>query len=148
MHGHKTTCGIVASQVNPDYVQALVNSATLELRNLAPHIVVTLIPVPGAFEIPYGVRVLLNDKKVDVIIALGVIIQGETDHARLIAESVTFAIHRLALESGTPIIHGVVSVNSIEQADARCMDPENNRGIEAARAAIEMTRLLDEYRKE
>ncbi|MFQ3577977.1 MAG: 6,7-dimethyl-8-ribityllumazine synthase [Verrucomicrobiia bacterium] len=147
-HGHKTTCGIVASQVNPDHVQALVNAATMELRNLAPNVVLTLVPVPGAFEIPYGIRILLSEKKVDVIIALGVIIEGETDHARLIGDSVTYAIHRLALDSGVPIIHGIVSAKSVEQADARCMDPDNNRGIEAARAAIEMARLLDEHRKE
>lgn len=142
---HKFAFSIVASQYNPQYVQGLVNAAAVELRSLAPGSTINLVQVPGAFEIPMAVKKTIQDKSPSAVIAVGVIIEGETDHARLIAETTTQSLQRLSLDHSVPVIHCVLSVKSEEQARARCLEQgELNRGVEAARAAVEMARLFEE----
>ena len=89
---------LVASQFNATYVQGLVTHCTEELRALSPLANVTLHLVPGAFEIPIVVREIALKKDVDAIIALGVIIEGETNHARLLGNVVTNALQQIALD--------------------------------------------------
>lgn len=138
---------LVASQFNARYVQGLVTHCTEELRVLSPLANVTLHLVPGAFEIPLVVRELALKKSVDAIIALGVIIEGKTDHARLLGEVVTTSLQQIALETGVPVIHAVQSVKNDAQARERCLEDKLNRGKDAARAAYEMANLLAELRK-
>ncbi len=138
---------LVASQFNARYVQGLVNHCTNELRILAPTANVTLYSVPGAFEIPIVVREIALMETADAIIALGVILEGETAHARHLGEVVTNALQHLALEYGVPVIHAVLSLQNEEQARARCLEDEINRGTEAARAAFGITNLIGELRK-
>ncbi len=138
---------LVASQFNPDYVQGLVTHCTEELRTLSPQANVTLHLVPGAFEIPIVVREVALKKSADAIIALGVIIEGETDHARLLGDVVTQSLQQIALEHGVPVIHAVQSVKDEVQARERCLEKNINRGTEAARAAFEIANLLAELRK-
>ena len=138
---------IVASQFNAKYVQGLVNHCSDELRSLSPASNVVLHLVPGAFEIPLLVREVAVKKKPDAIVALGVIIQGETDHAQHIGEVVAHALQRISIEHGVPVIHGVQSLKNEAQAKKRCLDDEHNRGTEAARAAVEMANLVAELRK-
>ncbi|MEO6870952.1 MAG: 6,7-dimethyl-8-ribityllumazine synthase [Chthoniobacterales bacterium] len=138
---------LVASQFNPDYVQGLVTHCTEELRAISPQSNVKLHLVPGAFEIPIVVREVALKKNVDAIIALGVIIEGETDHARLLGDVVTHSLQQIALEHGVPVIHAVQSVKNEEQARERCLGDKINRGTEAARAALEVANLLAEIRK-
>src|SRR3954471_2968744 len=89
---------LVASQFNAKYVQGLVTHCTDELRTLSPASNVVLHLVPGAFEIPLVVREVALKKNADAIIALGVILEGETAHARLLGQSVTSALQKIALE--------------------------------------------------
>lgn len=137
---------LVASQFNARFVQGLVNHATEELRALTPNAVVTLHQVPGAFEIPVIVRELAMQKKADAIIAIGVIIQGSTAHAEHLAQSVTNALQQIALEFGVPVINAVLSVENESQARERCLEKKINRGIEAARAAIQIAGVMQEVR--
>jgi 6,7-dimethyl-8-ribityllumazine synthase len=138
---------LVASRFNAKYVQGLVNHCTDELRLLSPASNVTLHLVPGAFEIPIAVREVAIKKSADAIIALGVIIEGKTAHARHLGEVVTNALQQLALEHGVPVIHAVLSLFNEEQARERCLEGRINRGTEAARAAFEITNLLTDLRK-
>jgi 6,7-dimethyl-8-ribityllumazine synthase len=137
---------IVASQFNQAYVQGLVDHFTGELRNLAPAATLTLHQVPGAFEIPVIVRELASQRRGDAIIAMGVILKGETDHGEHLARSVTDALQRIAVSYGTPVLNVVLSFDSETQAQERCLEDEINRGTEAARAAIEITNLMSKLR--
>lgn len=138
---------IVASQFNAEYVQGLVNHATDELRSLCPAAALTLHQVPGAFEIPVVVREIACQKKADAIIAIGVILQGGTTHAEHLASSVTNALQQIAIEYGVPVINAVLSVKTEEQARERCLEKKLNRGIEAARAAIEVANVMSDLRE-
>jgi 6,7-dimethyl-8-ribityllumazine synthase len=142
----KRQFAIVASQFNAHYVQGLIDHATAELRALAANSRVSLIQVPGAFEIPIVVQELAVQKRADVIIAIGVILQGQTHHAEHLGRTVTDALQRIALQHGVPVIHAVLSLDSEEQAQARCLDHEMNRGTEAARSAVQIATALAELR--
>ena len=142
----KRTFHIVASQFNAAYVQGLVDHAREELRALAPGSAVSVHRVPGSFEIPVIVRELASQNKADAIIACGVILQGETDHAQNLSRSVTDALQGIAVERGVPVINAVLSFDNEDQACARCLENEINRGTEAARAAVEIANVLSELR--
>jgi 6,7-dimethyl-8-ribityllumazine synthase len=135
---------IVASKYNEVYSDALVDHVIEELVDYLPQARVDLIRVPGAFEIPVAVKALLQLEAPICVIALGVIIRGETAHADLVASSVTDALQQLALEYNTPIIHEVLLVEDEAQAHVRCLGEEMNRGIEAARAAAAMVEVFSE----
>jgi 6,7-dimethyl-8-ribityllumazine synthase len=146
--GRKCHFSIVASLFNGQYVQGLVDHATDELRSLSPAAVISLHQVPGAFEIPVVVRELALQKKADAILALGVILQGKTSHAQNLARSVTDALQQIAIEYGIPVINAVLSLETEEQAQARCLGSEINRGTEAARAAIEIASVMGDLRSQ
>ncbi len=133
---------IVASQYNAKFTQPLVDNAYQEINLLEPGATVTLISTPGAFEIPLVVQTVAELGRYQAIIALGLLLQGETAHAALVAESVTRALLDISLAHRTPVIHGVLLVENEDQARARCIDPEFNRGVEAARAAVAAARTL------
>jgi len=142
----RRTFVIVASTYNPKYVQGLVDHATKEIHTILPNSPITLHQVPGAFEIPVAVQEIARRGGMDAIIALGVIIEGETDHAGHVASAVTHALLDLSLKYRIPIIHEVLSVKNEEQASARCLDGKINRGTEAARAALSISNLMVEIR--
>ena len=144
--GTKRNFAIVASLYNANYVQGLVDHATDELRSVMPGASIALHQVPGAFEIPVVVRELALGKKVDAILAIGVILQGDTAHAEHLTRSVTDALQRIAIDHGVPVINAVLSMKTEEQARARCLEDELNRGTEAARAAIEIANVLADLR--
>jgi 6,7-dimethyl-8-ribityllumazine synthase len=144
--GDKRRFAIVASAFNGEYVQGLIDHASKELQELSASAVVALYRVPGAFEIPIVVREIALQEKIDAILALGVILQGETPHARNLASSVTHALQQIAIEYGVPVINAVLSLESEEQARARCLGSKINRGTEAARAAVEMAKMLGDLR--
>jgi 6,7-dimethyl-8-ribityllumazine synthase len=137
---------IVASQFNAYYVDGLIDHARKELHALDPRVAVTLQRVPGAFEIPIVVHELASKKNVEAIIALGVILQGETSHAENLTRSVTDALQRIALDHGVPVIHAVLSFANEDQARERCLASHINRGTEAARTAVEIASTLAKLR--
>jgi len=141
----RTFC-IVASRFNAQYVQGLVDHATEELRALAPEAAISLHRVPGAFEIPVVVRELASRKTTDGVIACGVILRGETNHAQNLSRSVTDALQRIAVEHAVPVINVVLSFDNETQARARCLENKINRGTEAARAAVEIANVMSDLR--
>jgi 6,7-dimethyl-8-ribityllumazine synthase len=138
---------IVASQFNARYVQGLVDHVEKELNILAPNAAISIQRVPGAFEIPVVVRELASLDKADAIIACGVIMQGETNHAKNLSHSVTDALQRIAVDHGVPVINVVLSFDNEAQARERCLENKINRGTEAARAAVEIANVLSELRR-
>ena len=140
--------GIVASEYNREYVDGLVGFAKDELLAIAPQSEATVLRVPGSFEIPIAVQAVIEHQAPNAVLAFGVIFDGETMHAELIAGAVTTALMNLSLQHKTPILHEVLVVKNDEQATERCLLPKINRGIEAARAAIRILSTLSNLAKE
>jgi 6,7-dimethyl-8-ribityllumazine synthase len=142
--GPRVRICIVAAKYNETYTDALVQNVIEELGELVPQGRVDLIRVPGAFEIPVTVASVIEREAPACIIALGVIIRGATQHADLVATSVTNGLQQLAMESKRPIINEVLLVDDEKQAYARCIGAQLNRGKEAARAAASMIDIFQE----
>ena len=142
--GPKVRICIVASKYNEQFTDALVENAIEELGELVPQGRVDLIRVPGAFEIPVMIASVLERDPPACIIALGLIIRGSTEHADLVARSVTDSLQQLAIKSLRPVIHEVLLVEDEKQAYARCIGAQLNRGKEAARAAAAMIDIFQE----
>jgi len=135
----KIAITIVASQYNSEFTDALVENAQQELKELTPNAQINLVRVPGAFEIPATVEAVMRHNQPTCVIALGLIIRGQTAHGDLVAESVTHALQQIAVNHVTPIIHEVILCKDEKQAHARCVGNTLNRGKEAARAAVAIT---------
>lgn len=144
--GQRRTYVIVASQYNREFVTGLVEHARRELEAISPATVIQTYEVPGAFEIPLVVQEVAARGGIDAIIALGVIIEGQTQHAALIAGAITTSLQQLSLTHRLPIIHEVLLVKTEEQARVRCLEEEINRGTEAARVAAQMVQTLSALR--
>jgi len=161
----RTTAGarfaIIASEYNAEYADSMVRAAETELKKGgAKHI--EIIRVPGAFEIPLIAARLARisceaaapaktsaRKAVHVsrftfhaLICLGVILRGETVHAEHIGTAVTRALMELQLTYEIPVIHEVLLLENEAQARARCLDPNHNRGAEAAQTALSMVQVM------
>ena len=137
--GSSFKIGIVVSQWNADITNALLEGAQDTLRKagvLTENIEV--IYVPGSFELPWGARQIMKPGKRDAVICLGCIIQGETKHDEYIASAVASGIMQLGLMSGIPVIFGVLTTNTEEQAKDRAGGKHGNKGAEAALAALQM----------
>lgn len=139
-----TRFGIVESLYNREFTGPMGDAAVAELRAIDPGILVSRVSAPGSFEIPVLVKALLAKQAFQAVIALGVLLRGETAHADLVASSITHSLQTLAVEFQTPVIHEVLLVGSIEQARERCLGTKLNRGVEAARAAVRAARSIRE----
>ena len=142
----RRTFALVASDYNPEFVRGLSDHAEKELHAISPNFHILHFTVPGAFEIPLLVQELAAKKGIDAIIALGVIIEGETQHAAQIGAAVTNSLQQIALTYHLPVIHEVLLVKNAEQARKRCLEDEINRGTEAARVAVKMVTVLGDVR--
>ncbi|MEM7144009.1 MAG: 6,7-dimethyl-8-ribityllumazine synthase [Verrucomicrobiota bacterium] len=147
MIGPRQTIAIIASIYNDEFVSALIKAAQKELEQLVPQATVPLLRVPGAYEIPVCAQYLAKHGNPDVIIALGVVIRGETAHADLVASSVCDSLQRVATENLVPIVNEVLLLNNAEQAKERCMGTRINRGVEAARAAAGMAEMFQKLQR-
>jgi 6,7-dimethyl-8-ribityllumazine synthase len=135
--------GIVISRFNDLFTNQLLRGALDCLqRHGARDDAVTVVWVPGAFEIPLAVQQMAAGGKHDALIALGVVIQGATSHAGLINSQVARALSQISLKSNIPVIDGVVAVDNLEQAIERAGTKAGNRGWSAALSAIEMASLM------
>ncbi|MGC3990258.1 MAG: 6,7-dimethyl-8-ribityllumazine synthase [Chthoniobacteraceae bacterium] len=143
---HRRSIAVVSSQYNDEFVQGLVSNFEEEIGAVAPGTHIHKYEVPGSFEIPLMVQELASYGGFDAIIAFGLIIQGETKHAELIGSAVTQALMTTSLQHRVPVIHEVLLVKDEEQARARCLGKDLNRGIEAARATAQMIQSFSEVR--
>ncbi|GMT41765.1 MAG: 6,7-dimethyl-8-ribityllumazine synthase [bacterium] len=102
---------------------------------------ITLMRVPGSFEIPFGAQKAVNAGKFDAVICLGTIIRGDTRHYEFLSSEVTKGIASIALKSKIPVSYGIVTAETLEQAVERAGSKAGNRGWDAALSAIEMANL-------
>jgi 6,7-dimethyl-8-ribityllumazine synthase len=145
INGAELRLGIAAARFNPELVEGLLTHVTETLRaagvkdaNLA------VMRVPGSHEVPWAAHTLATGSQSDCVIALGVLVAGDTNHHEMVGESVSHALQRIAIDTRTPVINGVIVANSTEQARARCIGAIN-RGAEFAQAALEMAALRRKF---
>ncbi len=103
---------------------------------------VTICRVPGAFELPIAASTFAKSGQFDAVVAIGALVRGDTPHFDFISLQVTMDLSRVALDSGVPVAYGVITCNTMEQAEARSGPGGGNKGWEAALAAIEMASLM------
>lgn len=133
---------LVASRWNDFLTSRLVEGALDALERLgADEKAVALFKVPGSFEIPLLARKLAGSAKYDAVICLGTIIRGETPHFEYIAGEVTKGIAQAAMETGVPVLYGIVTADTLEQAIDRAGVKAGNKGFEAAMSAVELVNL-------
>lgn len=141
--GRDLRVAIVASRFNDTISKRLVEGAVDCLaRHGAMEDRISISWVPGAFELPSAATRLAASGEVDAIICLGVIVRGETPHFDYVAGGAATGIAEVAATSGVPVIFGVLTTDTTEQAEARAGGKMGNKGFEAALAAIEMANLF------
>ncbi len=134
---------LVASRFNDFIVSRLIAGAIDALvRHGAAEGDITVVRVPGAFEIPQAVSAMVRSGKHDVVVALGAVIRGSTPHFDYIAAEVAKGVAQTALQASIPVSFGVLTTDTIEQAIERAGSKAGNKGAEAAMSAIEMANLL------
>ena len=142
MNGADLRIGVVVSRFNEMVTDRLLKGALGVLhRHGIPDDGVTVVHVPGSFEIPFAARKLATAGICDAVVCLGTLIRGETDHYEYLASHVTGALSRLALEQDVPITYGLITAETTEQALNRAGLKHGNKGAEAASAAVEMADL-------
>tara|TARA_Y100000746_G_C15371079_1_gene394174 strand:- start:119 stop:550 length:432 start_codon:yes stop_codon:yes gene_type:complete len=140
---------IVASNFYKELSNDLIDGATASLASskIASSFGIKVVEVPGAFEIPGTVKKILDNKEPSLIITLGVIIKGETNHFEQISEFVFDSISKLTMSSGVPISFGVISALDYKQAQERALISKRNKGAEVASAGLKMLKLYEQYKK-
>ena len=142
---------IIASTFYKDLTDQLIQGVHSEVikpkYNLHNDTTITVIKVPGAFEIPGMVKQILDNKNPDLIITLGVLIKGETNHFEYISESVAHSISKLTISSNVPIIFGVITALNYIQASERALVSKKNKGAELMGTGLKMLELYDQYKK-
>ncbi len=135
--------GIVASRFNELIVRRLVAGALdALLRHGAADDMIDIAWVPGAFELPIAAQRMVEIGRYDAIICLGAVIRGATPHFEYVAAEAAKGIAKVGLDAGMPVIYGVLTADTIEQAIERAGTKAGNRGVDAAVSAIEMVNLL------
>ena len=144
--GRGLRVAIAASRFNQEITDELVTNS---LQTLAASGVdrraIRVVRVPGAFELPMAAKWLCRDGRYDAIICLGAVIRGDTPHFDFIARAVSQGLMDVALTEGRPVVFGVLTTETVEQAAERAGAAGLNRGAEAARTAIEMAVLARQF---
>jgi len=131
--------GIIVAEWNAGITGALYSGALQSLiNNGVPEQNIIKHDVPGTFELTLGAQLMAENYALDAIIALGCVIQGETPHFDYICQAVSQGITRVALDNSIPVIFGVLTTNTLEQAQDRAGGKHGNKGVEAAVTAIKM----------
>ena len=134
--------GVVVSRFNGEIVNKLLESALAELDRVGvAKESITVMAVPGAFELPIAAMALAKTRRYSCIVALGCVIRGETAHFEYVAGEAASGIQLAALETGVPVSFGVLTVDTTEQAEARI-----DKGADAVRSALEMADLFSQLR--
>ena len=129
---------VIASEYNSVIMDRLIDGAKRVLKGQQQ---VSVIRVPGSFELPLAAKKAAQSKKYDAIVALGCVMRGETAHFEFISASVSDGLQHVALETGIPVGFGVLTVDTVQQAMDRSGD-SGNKGSEAALTALEMIDVL------
>lgn len=140
----KLKIGIAVSEWNPEITQALYKGAIEAFKDngiLKEHIIT--LAVPGSFELVYGCKHLITTHKLDTVIAIGSVIQGETKHFDFVCNAVSLGIKDLNIKYDTPIVFCVLTDNTLQQALDRSGGKHGNKGIECAVAALKMANLRE-----
>lgn len=139
--------GLIASRFNDFMTKELVSGC---IDTLVRHGVedkdITVAWVPGAFEVPLVAQKMAKDKTFDALICLGTVIRGATPHFDYIAAEVAKGVAKVSLDSGLPVIFGIITADSIEQALERSGSKDGNKGRDAAMSAIEMVSLTSQIK--
>jgi 6,7-dimethyl-8-ribityllumazine synthase len=140
--GKRRSVAIVAARFNGEITNRLLQSALDELDDagVRPE-AITIMPVPGAFELPLAAMALAKTRRYACVVALGCVIRGETPHFEYVASEAASGLQLAALETGVPVAFGVLTVETAEQAEARI-----DKGAEAARTALEMADAFAQLR--
>jgi 6,7-dimethyl-8-ribityllumazine synthase len=142
--GAERTVGVVVARFNGEISNRLLESALEALTDAGvPEERITVMPVPGAFELPIGAMALAKTRRYSCVVALGCVIRGETAHFDYVAGEASSGLQLAGLETGVPVAFGVLTVDTTEQAEARV-----DKGADAARAALEMADLFSQVRRQ
>jgi len=140
--GTRRGVAIVAARFNGEITNRLLEAALGELDQAGVRRdAITVMPVPGAFELPLAAMALAKTRRFACVVALGCIVRGETPHFEFIASEAASGLQLAALETGVPVAFGVLTVDMIEQAEARV-----SKGAEAVRTALEMADAFSQLR--
>jgi len=140
--GSRRAVGVVVSRFNGDVTTRLLDRALEELEEAGVRReAITVMVVPGAFELPIGATALAKTRRFACIVALGCVIRGDTPHFDYVASEAASGIQLAALETGVPVSFGVLTLDRVEQADARI-----EKGAEAVRTALEMADVFSHLR--
>lgn len=145
LDGSRIRVALVVSRFNESVTEKLLDGAVRCLdRHGCGEKRRTVVRVPGAWEIPFAAKAVSAQGRYDVIIGLGALIRGETPHFDVLAAEVARGLGQVGLDSGIPTIFGVLTTDTVEQAQARSGAGSDNKGWEAALAALEMANLSGE----
>ncbi len=134
--------GIIVSRFNNFITERLQEGAIDALvRHEVKENDIDIAKVPGAFEIPFVAKQMAKSKKVNAVICLGAVIRGETPHFEYVAAEVSKGVAAVAMESGIPVIFGILTTETIEQAIERAGTKSGNKGWDASLSALEMVNL-------
>jgi 6,7-dimethyl-8-ribityllumazine synthase len=143
LSGKGLKIGIVAARFNDFITSRLVDGALDGLqRNGVADSDIEIIKVPGAYEIPLVAKILAQSRKYSAIICLGAVIRGATPHFEYVSAEVSKGVASVSMETGLPVIFGVLTTNTIEQAIERAGAKSGNKGWDAALSAIEMANIM------
>jgi len=143
LNGAGRRFGIVASRFNELITRKLLEGAMdCLIRHNADRDLITIVWVPGAFEIPLAAQKMARSKQFDAVICIGAIIRGSTPHFDYVAAEVSKGVAKVGLDENLPVIFGVLTTDSIEQAVERAGTKAGNKGWDAALSAIEMVDLF------
>lgn len=148
LNADKKKFAILISRFNKFITKRLLDGAVNELkRHGADEKKIEIIWIPGAFEIPCLAQKLASSKKYDALICLAAIIKGETPHFDYVASEAAKGIANISINTGIPVIFGVITADNLEQAIDRAGSKNGNKGEDAARVAIEMANLMEKTGK-
>jgi 6,7-dimethyl-8-ribityllumazine synthase len=140
--GHRRHVGVVVGRFNGEITNRLLGSALEELESAGvDRDAITVMPVPGAFELPLAAMALAKTRRFSCIVTLGCVIRGDTPHFQYVAGEAASGIQLAAIETGVPVAFGVLTCDTVEQAEARV-----GKGAEAVRTALEMADLFGQVR--
>ncbi|MFQ6675501.1 MAG: 6,7-dimethyl-8-ribityllumazine synthase [Fidelibacterota bacterium] len=139
---------LIVSRFYPDFAERLVEGSVRKYVELGGEPENLLIcDVPGSFEIPQAAQKMVDCGRFDAVVCLGIVVRGETPHFDYVCENVTRGVGQVALNSGIPVIFGVLTTESRQQASDRLGGSKGHKGEQAMVAALEMMKALDQIRQ-